>query len=614
MRRWALLLILAVCPAVFGQTAAETSQPFSLSLEKPSVQVWGRGIERPRFYFAEFLPGNFARTLHFDSAWPQDVTVHWLFTGPRGSLSVAINRQKLTVVQQYYDSFALGAGNSRRERYPRATWKESSATLEDDPATVTVTLQHLTATVSVNGRVLIHELCLIDLMRHQLFVDAPDSSAGFVRGNMTQPAAARVRVSIASQKSYQTIVGFGGITSIPAYDELTIAGKAKWWKLLREYNLLIQREYPVGAKLNASMNNFDWLQDASPHYYGDNFPDGEISDFAYNKHLRAMGGKVFFEFWALPPWARDPQTGNAEPDKYVQAVLAYCRESLAKAGAPPDVVGIQNEIIQPGPVWEQMIARLRRALDDAGFRQVKLHMPDAGSLRVGIRSANTLRQMSDAWPLLDYSATHVYDFQAHMTDPESYLPLMRQWAEAASGKPFLATELAINDSAYQVDSYQTALAMGELYYQLLTVANAESLDYCWLLLDPEQPSFGFTRSLFTVDRLHSFEPSPSGFQLRVFGAFSRHLREGMVRLDLRSSDPDLLATAFRAASGATTWIFLNRSAEPKEIELADGGRVRIQTVEHASLYQENAIDAAPHKSLIVAPGEILTVTTIRAGR
>jgi len=613
MRRWMLLLVLAICPAAFGRSAAGTSQPFSLSLEKPNVQIWGRGTERPRFYFAEFLPGNFTRTLHLDGTLPDGVTVHWLFTGPRGSLSVEFNRRSLKVVQQYYDSFALFAGDPPRARYPQATWKQSSATIEQDPGSVTVALQHLTATVSVNGHVLIQQLCLIDPMRHQLFVEAPDSSTGFVRGSMTQPDTEKVRVSIESPKTYQTMLGFGGITSIPAYDELTDAGKAKWWKLLKEYNLLVQREYPVGTKLNASMNNFDRLDDASPHYYGDNFPDGEISDFAYNKHLRGMGGKVFFEFWALPRWARDPQTGDADPDKYVEAVLAYCRESVAKTGFPPDVVGIQNEIIQPGPVWEQMILKLRRALDHAGFKRVKLHMPDAGSLKVGIRSAKTLRQISDAWPLLDYSATHVYDFQSHMTDPDSYLPLMRQWTEAAGGKPFLATELAINSTAYQVDSFQTALAMGELYYRLLTVANAESLDYCWLLLDPEQPSFGFTRSLFSVDRSHSFEPHASGYQLRIFGAFSRHIREGMVRLDVRSGDPDLLAAAFRARSGATTWIFLNRSTQPKEVVLADGARETIQTVEHASLYQENAIDPAPQKRMVVEPGEILTVTTVRSG-
>ena len=151
--------------------------------------------------------------------------------------------------------------------------------------------------------------------------------------------------------------------------------------------------------------------------------------------------------------------------------------------------------------------------------------------------------------------------------------------------------------------------MEALYYRLLTKMNSESLSYCWLLLDTEQPSFNFTRSLFTVDRLHSFEPRASGFQLRVFGAFSRHIRRGMVRLDASSSDPNLLVAAFRAESGARTFLFLNRSTTPKEVSLASVTDRAIETVEHASLYSENVSDSTPSSRIVVEPGEIVTVTT-----
>jgi len=603
-----------VCPIAFGSSAPNNSQPFSLSLDKPSVQIWGRGTERPRSYPAEFLPGNFSRTLKLEKELAEDITLHWLFTGPRGSLSIEIGRHAVTVSQQYYDSFGLESGEPPRPRFPQATRQQASVQIEQSLNSVTIALRHLTVEVSVNGNVVAHELCLIDLMHHQLFVVAPDSSTGVLRGTVTQPEIGKAHISIDESKTYQTVLGFGGITSIPAYEEMSSEGRAKWWKQLKEYNLLIHREYPIGTKLNAGMNNFDRLVDASPHYYGDNFPNGEISDFSYIKQIHSIGGYVWFEFWALPAWARDAQAGNANPDKYVEAVLAYCRESVAKSGFPPDVIGIQNELIQPGPVWEEMILRLRSALDKAGFNRVKLHMPDAGDLKTGIHSAETLRPMSLAWKALDYSATHVYDFQSDMTDPDSYLPLMKQWNDAVGGKPFLETELTINDSAYQVDSYQSALAMGELYYRLLTVTNAEALAYCWLLLDPEQPSFGFTRSLFTVDRTHSLEPTASGFQLRVFGAFSRHLREGMVRVSADSGDPDLLATAFRSKSGAMTLIFLNRSTAPKEISLPGEGRHTIKAIERASLYRENSVDTAPRGSIVVEPGEIVTVSTVPTRR
>lgn len=147
---------------------------------------------------------------------------------------------------------------------------------------------------------------------------------------------------------------------------------------------------------------------------------------------------------------------------------------------------------------------------------------------------------------------------------------------------------------------------------MLTVTNAKALAYCWLLLDPEQPSFGFTRSLFIVDRTHSLDPVPSGFQLRIFGAFSRHLIEGMVRVAASSDDPDLLAAAFQAKSGARTLIFLNRLTAPKEISLAGNGKGAIRSIEYASLYAENSAGAAPRGPIVVAPGEIVTVTTAPA--
>ena len=82
-------------------------------------------------------------------------------------------------------------------------------------------------------------------MRQQLSVTAPDTSTGSIQGKMTQPAPGRVAISIGSAKTFQTILGFGGSVSIPGYDELSPAGKDQWWQFLKDYNLLIQREYPV---------------------------------------------------------------------------------------------------------------------------------------------------------------------------------------------------------------------------------------------------------------------------------------------------------------------------------------------------------------------------------
>ena len=305
-----------------------------------------------------------------------------------------------------------------------------------------------------------------------------------------------------------------------------------------EYNLLIQREYPIGRRLNPEMDNWDKLEDATPHYYGDNFPNGEVSDFEYIKTLRRLGGKVLFEFWALPPWTE----GDAE--KYAEAMVDYCRVSKEKAGAPPDIVGIQNEKRQTERMWHKMTLTLRRKLDEAGFESVQIHMSDAGTLAGGIKRAKVFQSSKQVWAAIDYSATHMYDYQNFFTNPDGFDNLLTQWKELAGGKPFLSTELCINNDKYQWPTYRVALTMGQLYHKNLVLADASAVCYCWTLLNVVQPSFGWTRTLTVPDRSHGFVPVATSHQLRVFGAFSRRVHEGMTRIEARTDVNDLMVSAF----------------------------------------------------------------------
>ena len=153
------------------------------------------------------------------------------------------------------------------------------------------------------------------------------------------------------------MIGWGGIAAPLAYQQLSERGKQLWWELVSEYNLLIQREYPIGTMLKKDLSNWDSLEDSVPHYYGSNFPNSEISDFEYLKKIRTLGGKVWFEFWRLPEWMQGPASnGKSTPEigKYTGAIIAYCRELERHTGRPPDVVGIQNELTQPAEAWHAM--------------------------------------------------------------------------------------------------------------------------------------------------------------------------------------------------------------------------------------------------------------------
>ena len=85
-------------------------------------------------------------------------------------------------------------------------------------------------------------------------------------------------------------------------------GKKQYWEILRRYNLLLDREYPMGTQLKPDLSNLEDVKDATPHYYGDNFPNSEVSSFDYSRHALALGGEVIYELWALPKWAIQQHT------------------------------------------------------------------------------------------------------------------------------------------------------------------------------------------------------------------------------------------------------------------------------------------------------------------
>jgi len=235
-------------------------------------------------------------------------------------------------------------------------------------------------------------------------------------------------------------------------------------------------------------------------------------------------------------------------------------------------------------------------------------MADASYLYLGVSRAHSLQKDDAVWHAIDYTAAHEYDYQEFLANPDMYDARMKAMNAAKESKPFLATEICLNDPQYQELSYRIALNVGQLYQKNLTELDAEALMYCWLLLDVEQPSFGGSRSLLVPDKTRGYIPVASSFQLRVFGAFSRHVLKGMFRVSASSSDSDLLTTAFEDAHHSTL-IVLNRSTEPQRLSVDWKGKYWTQ-MERTSQTLENAISAPG--DLVVQPGEIITLSDFPA--
>jgi O-glycosyl hydrolase len=602
---------------------ALTAQPadtFHFISDGPKGPGWGHPDEIARKYFHENLPALFERTITLDAPIPERSTLRWIFTGPRAGLTVELTSSKVRVSERYYDSTALYEGQGN---YPEKTVLSDERQYTGEARTLTVIADaHLAVRVLVNGQQILEAPMLFDVTRHQLMLAASRTTHQVVDGSLLQPEVRDASIVINPSEVHQTMLGFGGSPSIPAYAELSDEGKRQYWQIIKNYNLLLFREYPMGTELKPDLSNLEDLSDATPHYYGDNFPNSELSSFDYSRHVLALGGSVIYELWALPSWATVPYSDPhavdastkpakqvANPDEYARIVVTYCQKAQAATGSAPAIVGLENEVDQPNDVAAAMALAVRRELDKAGFTHTRIHMADASYMFLGVDRAKALQNNREAWNTIDYSATHEYDFQEFLSNPDLYDARLKAMHDAAAGKPFLATEICINDPHYQEPSFRIAFAVAQLYHKNLTELDAIALMYCWTLLDVEQPTFAGSRSLLAPDRTRGWIPVPTSFQLRVLGAYSRHILKGMQRIDVSTRDPDLLATAF-AGGNDETLIVVNRSTIVRRLAI-QGTAYPWAEIERTGLEEENSV--SPFRTdNVIQPGEIVVFSTIKA--
>ena len=631
VRAWVVCGLMGCCVAhaqktvtLLPEAKAATqgvAQRFEFASDGPTGPGWTRPDAIARVYFKSELPALFSRTLQLDGDVPERSKLSWIFTGPRAGLTVELTSSKVRLVERFYDSTALDGGGN----YPDKTVREEEQQYVGHARELTVVVDaHLAVTVLLNGeRVLVAPL-LFDLTRQQLMFSGPRNEHLTLAGGLLAEAAQDATVTVDAAKVHQSMLGFGGSPSVPAYAELSDEGKRMYWQILKQYNLLVDREYPMGSELKQDLSNVEDLKDATPHYYGDNFPNGEVSDFDYSRRTRELGGVVLYEMWALPEWAIQAYTAEgkpaidawgkpvkraAKPDVYARIVVEFCRRAKERSGAAPEIIGIQNEVEQPPEVFAAMTTTVRKALDAAGFQSTKIQMADAPYSWIAIRRIEDAKRFAEAWRATDFTAAHQYDYQEFLANPDMYDARLRALHEVSAGKPFLATEICLNDGAYQEPSYRMALQVGQLYQKDLTEADAEMLLYCWLLLDVEQPSFGASRSLMVPDRTKGWVPAASSFQLRVLGAFSRHVLKGMRRVDTQTANGDLLTAAFTDGK-RNSLIVLNRSTETQRLRV-DWNGVRWARMERTSFYDENVETAVPGE-IVVQPGEIVTLSDFSA--
>ena len=572
---------------------------------KEKIQVWGGGTQNSAVYPDELLPAFFIRTLLFKEIHLDGGMVEWIFTGDKGGITIKITGNEVWVTQRYYDSFGFneadpGKNRLNAGRYPQKKIVELKTIFSGKLNNVSLeSASSLLMKLRLNGQVVAELPCLYDLIRHQIKY----TGNGFVSGVLLKPGSGpTVQIHVNPEKTHQEILGFGGILSPSAYWSLNERGKAKWWGIIKEYNLLLQREYPTSAMLKPDFTNWDDPDYIVPHYYGDNFPNGELTDFEYVKRIRELGGIDIFEFWSLPGFMNE--NGKVNIQKYAEAIVSYCKTSVAKTGKPPEIVGIQNEVTQTPETWRDMTLALRRELDANGFQGVKIHAHNSSRLNGGIKAMKSFQQYPGVWDKLDYAASNLYDYQHVIFSPDEFDKSIAEFNSLVGDKPFISTEICVNAVNLQTDAYKLAFSYAMLYHKNMAMMNAIAIMYCWTLLDYTQPSFAPTRTLFTLDHKNDMLPVASGFQARTFGAFSRHILKGMKRVEASAGSSPLLVTAY-TGRGLYTLVVLNPSDHPVPFAV-DWNSATFHGMERTSCYLENK-QSEVSEFLIIEPGEIITL-------
>jgi hypothetical protein len=600
-----------------GIDSLNTDKTFSFNSKTGLVETWGRGTELPGVYFDENLPLFFLRQLNFSSFSPDNGVLEWIFTGRLGGVTVAASADSIWLIQRFYGAYGfnnLVGDKLEMSRHPEKIWSVSRTAYSGEIKSIALISNHkIEIQLFVNGQKIATQRCLQDLSHHQLrFV----GNHANILGKLMKPISKKVNIRINENVRYQKMLGWGGIAISTAYKMLSEKGKEKWWQFISEYNLLVHREYPIGQLLNEQMDNWDNQEDAMVHYYGDNFPNSEISDFNYIKKIQELGGINIFEFWKFPPWVKEDTKSNqsnsavqVNVENYCKAMINYCQTAKTKTGKAPAIVGIQNERALPAKTWQKMTLALRSALDNNGFEEVKIHMHNASNLNRGIAAAKAFTSSKEVWGKVDFSATNMYDYQGYFANPDGYDEMLQEFKSIIGDKPFLSTELSVNSPFYQISSYRLAFAMAQLYHKNLVIANASSIMYCWILLNNVQATYDATRSLFGIDEIHGNVPKPSGFQTRAFGAFSRRIKKDMQRMGASSDFKDLLFTFYSGQPGETA-VLLNRSLQPVVVDISTFNFTPLW-IEKVSYFAENEVMKwDKNKNLTIQPGEIITLSNV----
>jgi hypothetical protein len=86
-----------------------------------------------------------------------------------------------------------------------------------------------------------------------------------------------------------------------------------------------------------------------------------------------------------------------------------------------------------------MTISLRKALDENGFEDVKIHMHNPSALMPS--RARAFASNPEVWDKIDYASANMYDYIWKTTNPDDIDKTMEEWNSVTGMKTFLSPEL-----------------------------------------------------------------------------------------------------------------------------------------------------------------------------
>jgi len=391
---------------------------------------------------------------------------------------------------------------------------------------------------------------------------SPASTAHVVGGGSSVSAAAQVTIDPA--RTYQVMQGFGAsnrvwddphVSNAPRTNIPPSARAEILTRLYKDLGLTRVRLVLDGGIEPVNDNDDPFVFDWSKFNFEWKHNDAHV---AFVKDAVSFGLEIYFPV----PLVLEKWMTEHNPDEYVEWAMAVLTR-WRQLGQEPRFFSVFNEPgnrdfrVWSGPWMRTVVKRLGARMQAGGF-STKLVVPDDINPTEAYARAREILGDPEARRYIGALAYHLYR-QPSTADMRAIQKLA-----ATHGIPIWMSEFS--ESHFQ--DYGGAITWAMTIHALISEYGVGAVDYMWGFFGSHDAGHALIGVQFSDGEYRSYTLTPAYY---VTGHFSRFVRPGYVRVDVRSGDPHVLVSAYTGA-GSLVIVVINsgRDFKPVSFRLATG--------------------------------------------